>query len=647
MARIKAIIIVVLLVGLAVGGALFGLGTLPALQLPATATAHLANAETAVLDSLRTTAFALLQKLSSESRNEALANALGKLPATEGLEGDALAQALRPVQEQLTPLVTELQTKLKIPSLMVVATDGRLLAQVPGELKVQSLKGLPPVAECLLGTGRDGLLELDGKLQQLAAFPLFDGRGKVAGCLLSERELTPADLKLLGSFVGLEVAIYLRQKPYASTLDEATTAALVPLLNAQAPIAFGNPTEPMPLFADLTNQAFLARTLRLPSDTEEIHLAVIAPVAAGVEVYLAAQTKTLYGGGALLVLGILLAVLLGGSRQDNQAQRLADAMNLMQEQNGYVLDEDAFTGIYQELARILKRLQEASRSAGVAKPAATVSQILGKAPPPPPAAPAPELSTRDFEQLLKAPAAEPARPAPRPAVEAPPRPTPPVAPPAKPAPTAPVEAGGKGPRVSMPSDLASFFDGEDAASDATSEVEQVPPPAAFRPEAQPARPTTRPSVPPPPTAPMAFDPNRVDQLDGGEEEEEDVRSSDYRPDATVVAQIPDELLKQASDRAAAEPARGGAALPPPRSPAAAGMTGSPGSEEAHFRETFEQFLQTKKQCGEPTAGLTYDKFAEKLRANATELKSRYRCASVRFQVYVKNGKAALKATPVK
>ena len=67
----------------------------------------------------------------------------------------------------------------------------------------------------------------------------------------------------------------------------------------------------------------------------------------------------------------------------------------------------------------------------------------------------------------------------------------------------------------------------------------------------------------------------------------------------------------------------------------------------HYREIFEQFVDTKKKCGEPTANLTYEKFVTKLEANREQIVSRYACRSVRFQVYVKDGKAALKATPVK
>lgn len=71
------------------------------------------------------------------------------------------------------------------------------------------------------------------------------------------------------------------------------------------------------------------------------------------------------------------------------------------------------------------------------------------------------------------------------------------------------------------------------------------------------------------------------------------------------------------------------------------------AEEDYFREIFEQFLELKKKCGEPTSGLTFAKFGEKLRKNRSDLMSKTGCTEVRFTVYVKDGKAALKATPVK
>jgi hypothetical protein len=70
-------------------------------------------------------------------------------------------------------------------------------------------------------------------------------------------------------------------------------------------------------------------------------------------------------------------------------------------------------------------------------------------------------------------------------------------------------------------------------------------------------------------------------------------------------------------------------------------------EAAHFAHVYDEFVQVKKQCGEPQAGLTLDKFLQKLRDNKAALVSKHGCRTVRFSVYVKDGKAALKATPVR
>ncbi len=70
-------------------------------------------------------------------------------------------------------------------------------------------------------------------------------------------------------------------------------------------------------------------------------------------------------------------------------------------------------------------------------------------------------------------------------------------------------------------------------------------------------------------------------------------------------------------------------------------------EDVHFREVFEQFVATQKDCGAPVNGLTFDKFVRKLHAAREQVMKRHDAASVRFTVYVKEGRAALKASPVK
>lgn len=81
--------------------------------------------------------------------------------------------------------------------------------------------------------------------------------------------------------------------------------------------------------------------------------------------------------------------------------------------------------------------------------------------------------------------------------------------------------------------------------------------------------------------------------------------------------------------------------------AAAPPEPSSGSVDPYFKSVFDQFVALKKSCGEPTSGLTYGKFAEKLVKNRDDLMAKTGCKEVRFTVYAKDGKAALKATPVK
>jgi hypothetical protein len=69
--------------------------------------------------------------------------------------------------------------------------------------------------------------------------------------------------------------------------------------------------------------------------------------------------------------------------------------------------------------------------------------------------------------------------------------------------------------------------------------------------------------------------------------------------------------------------------------------------DPYFKSVYDQFVAMKQSCNESTSGLTYQKFSEKLIKNRDDLKSKTGCKEVRFTVYVKDGKAALKATPVK
>jgi hypothetical protein len=108
----------------------------------------------------------------------------------------------------------------------------------------------------------------------------------------------------------------------------------------------------------------------------------------------------------------------------------------------------------------------------------------------------------------------------------------------------------------------------------------------------------------------------VDKAAPGTPEEEE--------ESTVIARAPSEILAAASG---------------PQKPVT--------DETAEWMSVYDEFLRTKKQCEEPIDGLSFEKFQNTLRKNRDALVQRHHCKRVRFSVYIKDGRASLKATPVK
>jgi hypothetical protein len=70
-------------------------------------------------------------------------------------------------------------------------------------------------------------------------------------------------------------------------------------------------------------------------------------------------------------------------------------------------------------------------------------------------------------------------------------------------------------------------------------------------------------------------------------------------------------------------------------------------EQAMWQRVYEEFVATKEKCGEATQGLTFQKFEVTLKKNKAAIQQRHNVDRVRFTVYVKEGKAALKASPLR
>lgn len=67
----------------------------------------------------------------------------------------------------------------------------------------------------------------------------------------------------------------------------------------------------------------------------------------------------------------------------------------------------------------------------------------------------------------------------------------------------------------------------------------------------------------------------------------------------------------------------------------------------HYRQVYQQYLSVRKDCGEPIDGLSFEKFELTLNKTRDQVLQKHPAKDVRFTVYVKEGRAALKAAPVK
>lgn len=106
-------------------------------------------------------------------------------------------------------------------------------------------------------------------------------------------------------------------------------------------------------------------------------------------------------------------------------------------------------------------------------------------------------------------------------------------------------------------------------------------------------------------------------------------------------------LASADDKSVSVAFKLDAIAPPVKSANVSGAYAT-ADEEGHFRDVFTKFVEMRSSCGEPTHDLTYERFLGTLQKHRDQiLQSRPDAKGVRFTVYAKEGKAALKAAPRK
>lgn len=126
---------------------------------------------------------------------------------------------------------------------------------------------------------------------------------------------------------------------------------------------------------------------------------------------------------------------------------------------------------------------------------------------------------------------------------------------------------------------------------------------------RPAPPKPKPPKPAPSGVASKFSPAPVDGLSMDDE-------------VTTITDIPQELLD-------------------------ASQADSASDEDAEWKQVFEDYLRIKRECGESIEGVTFDKFQATLKRTRDNLIAKHACKKVNFSVYVKEGRAALKASPTR
>lgn len=530
--------------------------------------------------------------------------------------------------EELRALNTTLKAKLldlnqqllgmKADLLFAVDANGVIVAQLgPNEARFGNGIGTFPLVErALAGHVRDDVWSYDGGVYRMAARPVIDG-GVYVGAIVHGKKLDEGLATLLSGRVhGATVAFFQRETivgsftpaDVAGAPTQAELGAVLAATLTNADLLAGNVTSPVDLggrgravFSLVTGSAaeaqvgyVIARPLALLASPKEFFDGATSED-------FAALPKGPLGGaaGALFVLGMIF-FWFEKDRRFNKLKRRAKELGAREIDRMPIAD---FSGNYRRIAESInlaldKAIEHAAANAPTKK--ANLDEILGPATGGQPQAffgfggKAGDEAGADIPDIPPAglSGAKPGRPSPAiPGPPARPQPGPPARPAAPAVPTAPLRPLGGGP--------------------------PAPPGPPARPAAPPAAPPI--AAPAPPAAPVAaaVAPPALFGDDDGED------------GATMIARVPEALIS------ASATGQMGA------------LTHDAADEEVHFQKVFEEFVAAKKQCGEPTAGFTFDKFVTTLRKNKEQIVTKHGAKGVRFTVYVKDGRAALKATPIK
>jgi hypothetical protein len=562
--------------------------------------------------------------------------------ASETVDAAARAASEKDVHTALTTkkLTPEVEAKLLAPAgvfgapsfALLVNTEGAIVASAGGDAKMPSpFPGFPVVAEALTGVARDGVWMSDGKPVHVVGAAIYDGAAP-AGAVVLGWPYSPA---LLDTFGRGGPPVYLVGAAGAGLAPTAGTADLADVARRE-PFGAATMTGPFPVLLPDTARYLTSAVPLYAGDDKKESFALASVI----------DRDAAFGAIASLQLGILgltfllgalvLAVVMITLRAVNRPLALIED-HLAQVQQGVnvgILPEAGlgpFLRLGKQINMILSSMPSARPGAtgGMGFGAPSFDAGLGSFPSSPPSNLPDSLS--DIPSAKPTPSTPPTS---TPALSSPPTSNPLSAPPTSTPPPTMSQPPAAAQNVAAPpsSGLTGLFDdGPDPLSQ-------------FRVAPKPAEPP-----PPPPLAP-SFD--------------DEAPSHAMQPEATVMFQVPESLLAaSAVDNKKAPAAKPAPTAAPAKSvddnrtvvaqvpqellAQVAPKNDVDAADEAHYKEVYEKFVQTRIECGEDTSDLSYERFVAKLLKNRQQIVEKHKARSVRFQVYVKDGKAALRALPVR
>lgn len=609
-----------------------------ALVAPRSASRKLASAEAQSLDraqyaaeqQLKNDAIRWIHSVAKLGRDAVLTETLDN--ATRGTgEAGLLNETVR---GRLGSLVPDLEGG-GIRMLGAVDGNGRLVGRIgegENDRGGESWAGLEVIADALRGYMSDDVWAAEGKLTRVAAAPVLSKtRDKVVGAIFVGLDTGDRMVELWKKNLGVDVAVLLGGQVLSATVPEGALGALPEQVAAhQAEIKRANRTKAFSLAHG--QDELLAVAAPFTGQATALNATYVLMVkqsqAGGPLDLLASTTKEdlgwsafpwlRLGGAVILIIG--LGLFLQRREMEGPLLRLRADMQKLARGEIHKLDDSHHPGRFGAIARDVNAAMERHTDgpAEGREGRKDLSAILGDRPsrsvdlpplpplggPPGGFGPSKTPGGGGFPGAMQTPAG----------FSGPPTPVSFQGPMPTPVSFGATPSGFAAPPPSGP------------IPGATPSARLMSPPMNAGPFPAPPRP-----APAPPSAPVGGPP-RPPVASAG-------RLSEGSPTPTV----PMPIVGGAASRGATPSAAAD------ESPTANMSPSSPASdpEEAHVREVFAQYVAMRSQTGEPTRGLTLEKFKERLDENRRAIVAKYNCRSARFAVYLKDGKAAIRATPVK